>query len=168
MKLQVAGFLEHSTVNGEGFRSVLFLSGCYHACPDCHNQAMQDFYYGEAITSEVLLSRILKNKPLIDGVTFSGGEPFEQARALLPLAKAIHAAGLNIWCYSGYTYDKLIKDSIKYELLHFIDILVDGPFILAEKNELLRFRGSTNQHIYALQDGQIIKCLDDIYTLYKK
>ena len=129
---------------------------------------MQDFHYGEAIDSQVILNRILKNKPLIDGVTFSGGEPFEQAKALLPLAKAIHEARLNIWCYSGYTYDRLITDSVKYELLRFIDILVDGPFILTQKSDLLRYRGSTNQHIYALQNGQITKCLDRIYTIHPK
>ena len=77
MNLQVAGFLEHSTVNGEGLRTVLFVSGCSHACSGCHNEAMQDVNYGESLSITDIYKRILKNKPIIDGVTFSGGEPFD-------------------------------------------------------------------------------------------
>ena len=89
MNLQVAGFLEHSTVNGEGFRSVLFVSGCYHNCPDCHNKEMQNFSYGEQTSIQTIYESILKNKPLLDGVTFSGGEPFEQSEALAHIAQLI-------------------------------------------------------------------------------
>ena len=77
--LQVAGFLDHSTVNGEGFRSTLFLSGCRHNCPGCHNPETHDPNYGEAMPLTQILERIKKNTPLIDGVTLSGGDPFEQA-----------------------------------------------------------------------------------------
>ena len=159
-QLQVAGFLEHSTVNGEGFRSVLFLSGCLHACPGCHNPEMQDFQYGDLVEDTNLLEAILKNRPLIDGVTFSGGEPFEQAEALIPLATAIKETGLNLWCYSGYTYEQLLEDSRKAKLLKLIDVLIDGPFILAEQEEHLLYRGSRNQRIIHLQEGNILKIIE--------
>lgn len=154
--LQVAGFLDHSTVNGEGFRSVLFLSGCPHACPGCHNAEMQDIHYGDLVESSTILERILKNKPLIDGITFSGGEPFEQAEALLSLAAAIKAAGLTLWCYTGYTYETLLLDPVKRDLLNLIDVLIDGPFILAQKEEHLPYRGSRNQRLLYLKDGHLI------------
>lgn len=160
MFIQVAGFLEHSTVNGEGFRSVLFVSGCPHRCPHCQNQAMQDFEYGEAISIEEAFNRIHKNKPLIDGVTFSGGEPFEQCEALIALSKKLKADGLTIWSYSGYTYEQLKNDSIKASLLKQIDVLVDGTFIETLADSNLKYRGSSNQHIYALEDGEITDCLD--------
>lgn len=155
--LQVAGFLDHSTVNGEGFRSVLFLSGCPHACPGCHNAEMQAPNYGDLVESSEILQRILKNTPLIDGITFSGGEPFEQVEALLDLAAAIKEAGLTLWCYTGYTYETLKQDSIKRKLLPFIDVLIDGPFILAEKEEHLLYRGSRNQRLLHLHQGEIIE-----------
>lgn len=157
MDLQVAGFLPHSTVNGQGFRSVLFVSGCYHACPNCHNQAMQNFSYGKKVSTNEALNLILENKPLIDGVTFSGGEPFEQCEALTELAKFLKKEKLTIWCYSGYTYEALQKDVSKHCLLNMIDVLVDGPFIEALKDTELLYRGSSNQHIYELKQGKIIK-----------
>ncbi len=161
MNLQVAGFLDHSTVNGKGFRSVLFVSGCYHNCPGCQNKAMQNFSYGEQTSIQTIYAYILKNKPLIDGVTFSGGEPFEQSEPLALLAKLIKQEGLSLWCYSGYTYKVLSGDPSKICLLDQVDVLVDGPFIKEKANTELKYRGSSNQHIYALKHGQIIKCLDE-------
>lgn len=160
MDLQVAGFLEHSTVNGIGFRSVLFVSGCHHDCLDCQNKEMQDFSYGEETSIQTIYERILKNKPLLDGVTFSGGEPFEQSEALASLAKRLKQEGFSIWCYSGYTYEMLFNDPTKMCLLELVDVLVDGPFIKEKANSELKYRGSTNQHIYALNNGQIVACLD--------
>lgn len=163
MNLQVAGFLEHSTVNGEGLRSVLFVSGCNHACPGCQNEAMQDPVFGESIPLSAIYERIMKNKPIIDGVTFSGGEPFDQYMELAELAKQLKAQDLTIWCYTGYTYSELKQDPHKRVLLDLVDILVDGPFIASSSNENLKYRGSSNQHIYALQQGEIIGCLDDYF-----
>lgn len=146
--LQVAGFLEHSTVNGEGFRSVLFLSGCPHHCPGCHNQEMQNVAYGEEVPYWQLLKRIEKVLPLIDGLTLSGGEPFMQAAALIPFIKYVKEKfNLSIWCYTGYTYEDLYKDTSHQQLLSLIDVLVDGPFIAALKDSNLKYRGSSNQRI---------------------
>ncbi|URZ05095.1 anaerobic ribonucleoside-triphosphate reductase activating protein [Clostridium felsineum] len=153
MKLTVAGFLDNSMVNGEGMRSVLFLSGCKRRCKGCQNVAMQDFKYGEEATVEEILNRIKSNMPIIKGVTFSGGDPMEQAEALSKLAKDIKAEGLNIWCYTGYTYEELLeeKNKNKLELLKYIDVLVDGEF----KEELMdnspKYAGSSNQRIIRLK-----------------
>lgn len=165
--LQVAGFLEHSTVNGEGLRSVLFVSGCSHGCPGCQNEVMQDIHYGEELPIDIIYNRIIKNKPILDGVTFSGGEPFQQCAALAKLAIRLKDIGLNIWCYSGYTYDALkqlasINIATK-ALLEAIDVLVDGPFIYSLLDLNLKYRGSSNQHIYALEKGKILACLDHTF-----
>lgn len=157
MDLQVAGFLEHSTVNGKGFRSVLFVSGCHHACPGCHNEAMQDPTYGESISITEIYNRIKKNKPIIDGVTFSGGEPFEQTSALAKLATLLKLEGLSIWCYSGYTYQMLTQNERYAPLLNLVDVLVEGPFIASLADPNLKYKGSSNQHIYHLSQGNIIE-----------
>lgn len=157
MNLQVAGFLEHSTVNGKGFRSVLFVSGCHHACPGCHNEAMQNVTYGESLSISEIYKRIIKNKPIINGVTFSGGEPFEQSSALAELALLLKQEGLSIWCYSGYTYSMLSQNERYAPLLNLVDVLVDGPFIASLADSNLKYKGSSNQHIYRLTQGNIIE-----------
>jgi len=158
--LRVAGFLEHSTVNGVGFRSVLFLSGCSHNCHGCHNTEMQDFKYGEDILVSDIISKIIKNIDLIDGVTLSGGEPFEQCASLLPLLQELKKLGLSVWAYTGYLYEALLLDSAKAKLLPFIDILVDGKYLEAYADENLRYRGSSNQRLLKLVHGQIESILN--------
>ena len=158
--LRIAGFLDHSTVNGIGFRSTLFLSGCTHNCPGCHNKEMQSFTYGEAISITDILLRISKNIDLIDGITISGGEPLEQAEPLYLLLEAIQAMGLSVWVYTGYLYETLINDPIKSKLLPLIDVLVDGPYIASYADSNLRYRGSSNQRLIKLKDGQIDELLD--------
>lgn len=153
--LQVAGFLDNSNVNGTGLRSVLFLSGCPHHCKACQNVEMQSTDYGDRVSIESIWKRIEKNAPLIDGITLSGGEPFEQAAALLPLVQKVKASGLTIWCYTGYLYEDLLKDADQSKLLAYIDVLVDGPFILEQHDEHLKLKGSTNQRILQLKEGKL-------------
>ena len=150
--LRVAGFLDNSLVNGEGLRSVLFVSGCRHNCKGCHNKCMQDFNYGDNVSLDEILDRIKSNIPLIKGVTFSGGDPFERAAGLSMLAERVHELGLNIWCYSGYTYDEIINsnDKNKHELLKKIDVLVDGRFVEGLKEGAVKYTGSSNQRIIRL------------------
>jgi len=152
--LQVAGFLDNSLVNGDGLRSVLFVSGCRHHCPGCHNKAMQDFKYGDAVNLEDILRRIKNNIPLIKGVTFSGGDPFEHSEALSELADGIRAMGLSIWCYSGYTYEEIVgsMDEKKLNLLNKIDVLVDGRFDQNLKEGALKYTGSRNQRVIRLNE----------------
>lgn len=153
-KINVAGFLENSLVNGEGIRSVLFVSGCSHNCKGCHNRAMQKRDYGETVELDNVYERIMKNYPLINGVTFSGGEPFENSDTLCKLAKKIKDnSDMNIWCYTGYRYEELINSekSEWKELLKSIDVLIDGKFLNELKDESLRYRGSKNQRIINVQ-----------------
>lgn len=153
--LQVAGFLDHSTVNGEGFRTTIFLSGCKHRCPNCHNEIMQQFDYGESVDISVLIDRIKKNLPLIDGITLSGGDPFEQSDRLLSLFKEIKSLQLSIWVYTGYTYEEIVKTAPHTQLLPYIDVLVDGKYIESLKTDTLKYIGSSNQRILKLSNGKV-------------
>ncbi|WMJ79853.1 anaerobic ribonucleoside-triphosphate reductase activating protein [Clostridium sp. MB40-C1] len=160
--LQVAGFLDNSTVNGKGLRSVLFVSGCNHNCIGCHNKDMQNFSYGDKVSLDYVFNRIQHNIPLISGVTFSGGEPFEQAKQLTILAKKIKDKDLNLWCYTGYTYEEILQsnDTNKLNLLKHIDVLIDGKFNESLKDDAPKYLGSTNQRIIdvkkSLQSKKII------------
>ncbi len=153
--IKLSGFLDNSTVNGEGMRSVIFLSGCPHHCPGCHNEIMQDASYGDLVSVSSIVNSVLKNLPIIDGVTISGGEPFYQPSALLTLTNILKGYGINIWVYSGYTYNELISNEVNIPILKNIDVLVDGKFIEELHDEHLRYRGSSNQQILHLIDGNI-------------
>ena len=149
MKLKIGGFLDNSLVNGDGMRSVIFVSGCIHNCLGCQNQVMQDFNYGDSVSIDSLMQKIVKNMPIIKGVTLSGGEPFESALALSKLSEEVKDLGLNIWCYSGYTYDEIINsgDSEKLRFLSLIDVLIDGKFHEELKADASKYTGSSNQRI---------------------
>lgn len=159
MELRVAGFLDNTMVNGEGLRSTVFLSGCNHSCEGCHNKAMQDFHYGEKIEIDKIMEKIQTNVPLIRGVTFSGGEPFEQADALSLLAKDIKKRNINIWCYTGYTFEEIINssDSAKLELLEYVDVLIDGKFEKDLTEGALKYTGSRNQRIIDIKKSLHLK-----------
>ena len=146
VSLRVAGVIEESIVDGPGIRFVLFLQGCRLHCPGCQNPQTWDFDGGTLVPSDEVLARIREN-PLVHGVTFSGGEPFEQAEALLPLAKELKAQGYHLMAFSGFTLEQLVQKPECRALLEQLDLLVDGPFIEAQKSLDLRFRGSRNQRI---------------------
>lgn len=149
-QIRISGIINESIVDGPGIRMVIFAQGCRHNCKGCHNPHTHPMDGGELVEIDKIVEDIRKN-PLLDGVTFSGGEPFEQAKAFAALAKRINKLGLNVMAYSGYTFEQLIDDSKerkeRMELLNNIKILVDGPFIQEQKDLLLKFRGSTNQRI---------------------
>lgn len=109
MQLRIAGTVENSIVDGEGIRYTIFVQGCPHGCPGCHNPQTHDFQGGKLIDAAVLLKEIASD-PLLDGVTFSGGEPFCQAAALAALGKQVHDLGLNLVTYTGYTWNQLLAD----------------------------------------------------------
>ncbi|HNZ99280.1 anaerobic ribonucleoside-triphosphate reductase activating protein [Ruminococcus sp.] len=147
MELRIAGTVNDSIVDGPGIRFTVFVQGCPHNCKGCHNPQTHDFSGGTLTTTEELLDKI-KSNPLLDGVTFSGGEPFCQAEALSELGKEIKKLGLNIVTYTGYTFEQLYNDRKKnhwQELLEVTDVLIDGPFILEQKDWEIKFRGSSNQ-----------------------
>ncbi|QGU96530.1 anaerobic ribonucleoside-triphosphate reductase activating protein [Clostridium bovifaecis] len=159
MKLQVAGFLDNTMVNGEGLRSALFLSGCSHKCDGCHNEAMQDYNYGEEIEIDTLIDRIQCNMPLIRGVTFSGGEPFDQAYPLSILAKNIKNMGLSLWSYTGYTFEEIInsREEGKLKLLEQVDVLIDGRFEKGLMEGAKKYAGSRNQRLIDVKDSIRLK-----------
>lgn len=148
--VRISGLINDSIVDGPGIRLTIFTQGCPHHCEGCHNPQTHDFNGGEDVTLESLLEKIRSN-PLLDGVTFSGGEPFCQAKQLYELGLEVKKAGMNVVTYTGYTYEYLTEhtDAENYygELLSVTDYLVDGPFVLSKRDILLKFKGSSNQRI---------------------
>jgi anaerobic ribonucleoside-triphosphate reductase activating protein len=156
MKVRVAGIIPESIVDGPGIRLALFVQGCLHRCPGCHNRAARDPAGGVEMNAAEILAQVraARDRGGIDGVTFSGGEPFEQAAALAGLAGAIVSLGLNLVLYSGYTFEELLQMSrgsaAVRRLLEAGTILVDGPFVEAERDLTLPYRGSKNQRLLDL------------------
>lgn len=143
-----------SMLNGEGLRTVLWVAGCTHNCPGCHNPETHPFDSGIRFDSEALEEIIEKSRPdYIEGLTLSGGDPFmpENIMTTAEVAKLFkfHFPKKNIWAYTGYTWEKLMlrKDENTLKLLSNIDVLVDGRFVIELKDPTLHFRGSTNQRI---------------------
>ena len=148
--------------NGNGVRVTLFVSGCTHHCKGCFNPETWDFRYGQPYTEETEAHILRLLAPIyINGLTLLGGEPMEpeNQRALLPLVKKAKEQfpEKDIWCYTGYTLETDLlagtaRTEVTDELLSYIDVLVDGEFIQAQKNLSLRFRGSENQRLLALRE----------------
>ncbi|HHT96059.1 MAG TPA: anaerobic ribonucleoside-triphosphate reductase activating protein [Clostridia bacterium] len=135
-----------STVDGPGLRIVIWTQGCLHNCKGCHNPHTHDLNGGFTEDIDKVIEFINQSK-IQRGITLSGGEPFLQPEALIPIVKAAIEKGLNVWAFSGYTYEQLLKDENKKALLDYVDVLVDGPFILEQKDERLTYKGSKNQRI---------------------
>ena len=145
--LKLSGIVEDSIVDGPGIRVTVFCQGCPHHCPGCHNPETWSFEGGTEMEEETILS-IVRSNPLCRGVTFSGGEPFAQAVGYAKLARLLKENGYEVASYSGYTFEQLLNGTpAQKALLETIDILIDGPFILAEKSLEIAFRGSRNQRI---------------------
>lgn len=155
-QLRIAGIINESIVDGPGIRLVVFTQGCKHHCPGCHNPHTHPFEGGTLIDIDEILKQI-KNNPLLDGITLSGGDPFEQAEALGELAQRVKNLGLNVMTYTGYTFEYLLLNRYKVEgwdkLISFTDTLVDGRFEIAKKNLLLKFKGSENQRIIDIKQS---------------
>lgn len=147
MKIRLASFIHDSIVDGEGIRSVIFTQGCPHNCPGCHNQKALPFDGGELVEIDDVVSEILKAD--LKRVTFSGGEPFAQARQCYEISARLRAHDYNLWSYTGYTYDALVRHRDPYFLkfLSQLDIVIDGRFVLAQRSIAALYRGSSNQRI---------------------
>jgi len=159
--------------NGPGVRVSLFVSGCTHRCPGCFNEVAWDFEYGQPFTEETIETILDMLRPsYIRGLTLLGGEPFEpqNQQGVVELLRRVRRElpEKSIWAFSGYLFDRDILsgrlgDTSEY--LSYLDVLVDGPFIEAQKNLSLRFRGSENQRIIdvpaSLKSGEIILWNDD-------
>lgn len=161
MNIRIAGIVNDSIVDGTGMRFTVFVQGCPHRCPGCHNPQTHDFESGTETDTDEIIARFRKN-PLLDGITLSGGEPFCQSAACLELAGAAHVSGLNVWAYSGYTYEELLSGQADWRaLLDEIDVLVDGRFQLEKRSLECRFRGSSNQRLIdvpcSLKRGSVVE-----------
>lgn len=149
--MRLASTVSDSIVDGPGLCLTVFTQGCLHACPNCHNPETHAPIGGEERSFEELSALLTQNR-LTEGLTLSGGEPFLQARDCSLLAKAAHEQGLNVWTYTGYRYEALqaARKSDWDALLLETDVIVDGPYIDAERDCALRFRGSRNQRLIDL------------------
>lgn len=150
IRLSSSEIQRDSIVDGEGIRSVIWTQGCIHNCLGCHNPETHSFTEGCLVDLKILKDQISKLEGQ-DGITFSGGDPMEQAEACAELAKYSKELGLNVWCYTGYTWEELLKKAKHFpkikEFLKYIDVLVDGKFIIDLKSYDVKFRGSKNQRL---------------------
>lgn len=150
IKISILEIVEDTTVDGPGFRTTVYCAGCPNRCPGCHNPQSWDINNGTEVDIEDIMKKILDD-PFAD-VTFSGGDPMFQPVGFAALAKGIkQQSNKNIWCYTGWLFEDLLKNTHQKELLEYIDVLVDGRFIDSLKDETLRFRGSSNQRIIDVQ-----------------
>ncbi len=163
-KLRIAGTVNDSITDGPGLRYAVFVQGCPHNCKGCHNPQTHDFAGGKEVDIMQLLDEGLQN-PLLCGVTFSGGEPMCQARALAELARLFRENGVDdIACYTGYLVEDLLAGKVDGadELMKELDVLVDGPFVQAQRCYDAKFKGSSNQRVIdvqtTLREGKPVIC----------
>ena len=154
--IRLAGIAYESLVNGPGMRRVFFSQGCKHNCKGCFNPDTHSFDGGEEKDMDELIKDVLSN-PMIRGVTFSGGDPFERPVEFAYMGEAFKKNGLNIWSYTGYTYEFIVSHfNEKPEwrrLINTLDVLVDGEFQQDKKEEGLLFKGSSNQRIIDVKES---------------
>ncbi|MCH5138601.1 anaerobic ribonucleoside-triphosphate reductase activating protein [Clostridiaceae bacterium UIB06] len=155
-EVRLSGIAFESLVNGPGLRRVIFAQGCIHNCKGCFNPDTHDLKGGQVMDMDKIIKDI-KNNPLIKGVTFSGGDCLEQADKFAYMGKKIKELGLNIWCYTGYTYEYILQNKDKRagwdDLLDNIDVLVDGKFEEDKQDSTLRYKGSSNQRIIDIKES---------------
>lgn len=167
--IRIAGVVRESIVDGPGIRFVVFCQGCPHLCQGCHNPVTHDFDGGYLCEVEKIINAIDQN-PLLDGVTFSGGEPACQPKGFLTLAKAVKQRNLNIVMYSGYTFEELSQmaqnEPALDELLTLIDFLIDGRYEEEQRDLTLEFRGSKNQRIIDMKQTRETNTLIKIENFY--
>lgn len=162
--LRIAGCVSDSIVDGPGMRYVVFVQGCPHHCPGCHNPQTHDFDGGYIADPDEIVQQV-EADPLMSGVTFSGGEPFCQPEALASLGERIRALGKNIVIYSGYVFEQLLQMGEQnpsiLRLLRLADLLVDGPYIEAQRDLTLQYRGSRNQRLVRVPEALAAAGLDE-------
>ena len=148
-KLRVLHVVEGTSVDGPGLRTSIYLAGCLHHCPGCHNPESWNMNGGEERTLDELMEIITYNEA---PVTFSGGDPLAQAEPLAHLVERIkRETGYNVWCYTGYTWEQVKQQPQLMKVVKQLDVLVDSPFLMAERDTKLRFRGSSNQRLIDVQ-----------------
>ena len=174
MEISVIKIVESTSVDGPGLRTTVYCAGCGHHCKGCHNPQSWDINYGTMVQVEDVANRLLATD---EDITFSGGDPMFQIEAFAELASIIKAkSNKNIWCYTGYTFEQLLRNNKSLELLKNIDVLVDGRFIEEQKDKEILFRGSRNQRLIDVQQSlklgeivtyQPIRLLSPLLMKYK-
>lgn len=158
--INIAGIVPESYTDGTGIRFTVFTQGCAHNCPGCQNPETHSFDAGIKASIDKIIN-LIKENPMLDGVTLSGGDPLYQIEASTELAKRVKELGLNVWCYTGFKYEDIVKSDKLNIILPYLDVLVDGEFIIACRNLALPFRGSSNQRIIdipqTLKQGKIVE-----------
>ncbi len=149
MRIRVLDIAYQTMADGPGFRTAIYCAGCAHHCPGCHNPQSWDFEAGKWMEVDELLDIIKADS--MSNVSFSGGDPFYQAEAFTELARRIKTeTDKTIWCWTGFSYEEVLADEKMAAMLPWLDVLVDGPFILEQRDTTLLFRGSPNQRIIYL------------------
>lgn len=166
-QLRIAGTVRDSITDGPGLRYTIFVQGCPHHCEGCHNPQTHDFNAGKVVDIKTLFDEAISN-PLLCGVTFSGGEPMCQAKALAELAQMFKDSGVDdIACYTGYTAEQLLEDKVPDAklLMQKLDVLIDGPFVKSLRCYEAKFKGSSNQRVVdvakTLQSGKVVLNTDE-------
>lgn len=154
-QIRLSGPLEHDNiVNGDGLRAVIWTQGCPNHCPGCQNPETWDFEAGFLVSVDELMERLAKFRGQ-RGLTFCGGEPFVQPKACKEIADRVRKEfGWDVWSFSGFTYEQIKEAGGEaWEFLKSLDALIDGPFILSQKDLSLKYRGSKNQRLLHLEQG---------------
>ncbi|MBE6140792.1 MAG: anaerobic ribonucleoside-triphosphate reductase activating protein [Firmicutes bacterium] len=165
MEVRLASNIQKDSIlDGEGLRAVIWFQGCSHNCFGCHNPETHDFNKGFLVDIEELKKQI-KDLKYHQGVTLSGGDPFFQVDAAYEIGKYCQQLGLNVWAYTGFLYEDILKNEKLKKLLEVVDVLVDGKFVLELKSLNYKFRGSSNQRIIdvkkSLEKGEVIKLYEN-------
>ncbi|MDR2679956.1 MAG: anaerobic ribonucleoside-triphosphate reductase activating protein [Tannerella sp.] len=151
-ELSILNIVRDTTVDGPGFRTAIYAAGCGHQCAGCHNPQSWDIRNGSPYSINTLLDIIGENE--FSNVTFSGGDPLMQVEGFSELARRIKKeTGKNIWCYTGFSYERIIRSGRLSRILPYVDVLVDGRYMEALRNEDLPFRGSRNQRIIDVRES---------------
>ena len=161
--LQVISIIEDTMVDGPGFRTAIYAAGCKHQCKGCHNPQSWNFKAGRAMTTDQIM-QIIKQDPFAN-VSFSRGDPMYQPEGFAELAQAIRSqTNKTIWCWTGFSFEMLLRMPKQRELLELIDVLVDGPYVEALRDTDLLFRGSRNQRLIdvkaSLKAGKVVLYYD--------
>lgn len=168
MQIRLAGIEPESIVDGPGYRFAVFVQGCPHACPGCHNPKTHDVEGGYMADTDEIISKLGKN-PMIRGVTLSGGEPMLQPKPLAEIARAAKQKGLSVWCYTGFTLEFLQHEgrADRMALLDLVDVLVDGPYVAHERSLDLLYCGSRNQRLIDMNktraEGELTLFVPDVW-----
>ena len=145
--MRILDIVPGTSVDGPGLRTAIYFAGCEHKCPGCHNPQSWDFDGGQDMSIDEVMAVVIEND---FDVTFTGGDPLYSVETILPLAREIRRIGKSIWCYTGFRYEEIVSHPRMRELMEYIDVLVDGPFVESLRDVHLLFRGSSNQRIIDL------------------